>query len=99
MTAQRAMHCATAPSKLPDATRRSSALVDPAVAALWTTARCSPDPHSRASMLAFRPHERHWFALAAGFGDGLGAPADELRILATAVTEAVTDRGHPAGRS
>ena len=42
----------------------------------------------QASMLAFRPHDSHWDALAAGFGDGhLGAPADELRRLASAVTE------------
>ena len=46
----------------------------------------------QASMLAFRPHDGHWDRLAAGFGDGrLGAPADELRLLAVAVAEGVTD--------
>jgi hypothetical protein len=41
----------------------------------------------QASMLAFRPHDSHWEALAAGFGDGLGAPADELRRLAQAAAD------------
>lgn len=36
----------------------------------------------QASLLAFRPRDRHWERLAAEFGDGLGAPADELRGLA-----------------
>ena len=46
----------------------------------------------QASMLAFRPHDGHWDRLAAGFGDGrLGASADELRLLAVAVAEGVTD--------
>jgi hypothetical protein len=47
----------------------------------------------QASMLAFRPHDGHWDALAAGFGDGLGPAADELRRLAEAVTGRVTDGG------
>jgi len=47
----------------------------------------------QASMLAFRPHDGQWDALAAGFGDGrLGSPADELRRLAAAVRE-----GHTGG--
>lgn len=37
---------------------------------------------AQASMLAFRPHDSHWAALAAGFGDGLGTPTDQLRQLA-----------------
>ena len=56
----------------------------------------------QASMLAFRPHDSHWDALAAGFGDGrLGAPADELRRLAASVAEGVSGGGvHvPTGRS
>ena len=36
----------------------------------------------QASLLAFRPRDRHWERLAAEFGDGLGAPAVELRSLA-----------------
>ena len=48
----------------------------------------------QASMLAFRPHDRHWEALAAGFGDGLGAPADELRGLA----DTAAGRCHRPGR-
>ena len=36
----------------------------------------------QASMLAFRPHDSHWDALAKGFGEGLGEPAQELRRLA-----------------
>lgn len=48
----------------------------------------------QASMLAFRPHDSHWDALAAGFGDGLGAPADELRSLA----DTVAGRCHRPGR-
>jgi len=48
----------------------------------------------QASLLAFRPHDTHWAALAAGFGDGrLGAPADELRGLAAAVAEEVSGTG------
>lgn len=40
----------------------------------------------QASMLAFRPHDAHWDALAAGFRGGrLGEPAKELRGLAAAV--------------
>ena len=47
----------------------------------------------QASMLAFRPHDDHWDALAAGFGDGrLGAPADELRSLAAAAEEVFSGR-------
>lgn len=55
----------------------------------------------QASMLAFRPHDSHWNTLAAGFGDGPGAPADELRALADAVTGDVTARfcDRPAGDS
>ena len=40
---------------------------------------------AQASMLAFRPHDSHWAALAAGFGEELGAPAEELRRLADGV--------------
>ncbi len=36
----------------------------------------------QASLLAFRPRDEHWQRLADEFGDGLGAPADELRALA-----------------
>jgi hypothetical protein len=36
----------------------------------------------QASQLAFRPRDDHWPALRAEFGDGLGAPAEELRRLA-----------------
>ena len=55
----------------------------------------------QASMLAFRPHDSHWDALAAGFGDGLGAPADELRRLDAAMTGRVTGDGdsRPAAHS
>jgi hypothetical protein len=43
----------------------------------------------QASMLAFRPHDGHWDALAACFGDGrLGAAADELRSLDAAARAA-----------
>ena len=49
----------------------------------------------QASMLAFRPHDSHWAALAEGFGDGLGAPAAELRRLAdTLTTEHTGERAH-----
>ena len=53
----------------------------------------------QASMLAFRPHDIHWDALAAGFGDGLGAPGDALRRLADTMTATVIDGGgyRPAG--
>jgi hypothetical protein len=37
----------------------------------------------QASLLAFRPRDRHWSDLSTAFGDGTGAPADELRRLAT----------------
>ena len=47
----------------------------------------------QASMFAFRPHDSHWDALAAGFGDRLGAPAAELRRLAETVSGAATDGG------
>ena len=40
---------------------------------------------AQASMLAFRPHDEHWAALAEGFGDGPGEPAQALRRLATEV--------------
>jgi hypothetical protein len=40
---------------------------------------------AQASMLAFRPHDEHWAALAAGFGEDLGFPAAELRRLAAEV--------------
>lgn len=46
---------------------------------------------AQASMLAFRPHDEHWPALAAGFGDGPGEPARDLRRLAVEVS------GGPAG--
>ncbi len=36
----------------------------------------------QASLLAFRPRDRRWGDLATAFGDGVGAPADELRRLA-----------------
>ncbi len=36
----------------------------------------------QASLLAFRVRDEHWQQLADEFGDGLGAPADELRELA-----------------
>jgi hypothetical protein len=46
----------------------------------------------QASLLAFRDRDEHWAALAAGFGDGLGAPAEELRRLARRIrTAPVTD--------
>ena len=55
----------------------------------------------RASMLAFRPNDSHWDALAAGFGDHLGAPGDELRRLAATVASPVIDGDgyRPAGRN
>ena len=55
----------------------------------------------QASMLAFRPHDSHWDALAAGFGDALGEPGDELRRLADPVATAFIDGGgyRPAGRN
>lgn len=40
---------------------------------------------AQASMLAFRPHDEHWAALAADFGEDLGFPAAELRRLAAEV--------------
>lgn len=46
---------------------------------------------AQASMLAFRPHDEHWPALAQGFGDGPGEPARVLRQLADEVS------GAPAG--
>ena len=46
---------------------------------------------AQASMLAFRPHDDHWPALAQGFGDGPGEPARVLRRLADQVS------GAPAG--
>jgi hypothetical protein len=46
----------------------------------------------QASMLAFRPRDSHWDALAARLGGTrLGAPADELRHLAATVAAGVTD--------
>ena len=35
-----------------------------------------------ATLLAFRPHDHRWTALARAFGDGLTASADELLLLA-----------------
>jgi hypothetical protein len=54
----------------------------------------------QASMLAFRPHDGQWEALAACFGDGqLGAAADELRSLAAAAQAADSIGYRWAGRA
>lgn len=52
-------------------------------------------------MIVARPPDGHGDAFAVGFGDGLGAPADEVRRLAATATGQVTDCGgqRPAGCS
>jgi hypothetical protein len=40
----------------------------------------------QASLLAFRPRDSHWPALATAFGDGAGAPTRELQRLAADLT-------------
>jgi hypothetical protein len=47
-----------------------------------------------ASMLAFRPHDEHWPALAEGFGDGPGQPSRDLQRLADEVRVARTSAGN-----
>lgn len=55
----------------------------------------------QASLLAFRPHDSNWDALAAVFcGHKLGTPADELRRLAAAAGGGIAGRDvqEPTGR-
>lgn len=111
-------HCRTDPHPSPELAKTCGTLVSGYLALRLNLAVLPPSELTRrvdgllnyaleltgqASMLAFRPHDGHWDALAAGFGDGLGEPADDLRGLAESLTGFVTggagtDAVDPHGR-
>lgn len=103
-------HCRTDTDPDSALARRCGSLVSRYLTLLRRTANRPPSPMQRqvyellnyhmeltaqASMLAFRPHDEHWAALAAGFGDGPGEPARTLRRLADGPAAGLPD---PAGR-
>ncbi len=93
-------HCRTDADPSSALARTCGSLVSRYLALLRRTQALPSSPHrqrvyellnyhmeltAQASMLAFRPHDDHWAALAQGFGDGPGDPAIALRQLAAEV--------------